>query len=121
MSRDFDDPKAWLKDIDKGIVNAPHTHPGDPNFATRVKELTEQLRHEHHIVASLAELRKQGAALTQNEVAQRWGRVQSRVSSLEADISKIEVATLMDYVRALHGTLEVRITVDNHTYIEQLV
>ena len=49
------------------------------------------------------------------EVAQRWGRVQSRVSSLEADLTKIEVATLMDYVRALHGTLEVRITVDNHT------
>ena len=121
MSRDFNDPKAWLKDIDKGTVNTPHTHPGDPNFATRVNELTERLHHEHHIVTSLADLRKQGAELTQTEVAQRWGRVQSRVSSLEADISKIEVATLMDYVRALHGTLEIRITVDNHTYIEQLV
>ena len=121
MSNDFDDPKAWLENIDKGRVNAPHTHPDDLNFAERVANGTEQLRREHQIVSSLAELRKQGAALTQTEVAQRWGRVQSRVSSLEADLTKIEVATLMDYVRALHGTLEVRITVDNHTYIEQLV
>ena len=65
MSNDFDDPKAWLENIDKGTVNAPHTHPDDPNFAERVTELTEQLRSEHHIVTSLAELRKQGAALTQ--------------------------------------------------------
>ena len=121
MSNDFDDPKAWLENIEQGTVNTPHTHLDDPNFAERVAAGTEQLRREHQIVSSLAELRKQGAALTQTEVAQRWGRVQSRVSSLEADLTKIEVATLMDYVRALHGTLEVRITVHAHTYIEQLV
>ena len=121
MNNNFDDPKAWLENIENGTVNAPHTHPDDPNFADRVADRSEQIRCEHHIVNSLAELRKQGAALTQTEVAQRWGRVQSRLSSLEADLTKIEVATLMDCVRALHGTLEVRITVDNHTYIEQLV
>jgi Helix-turn-helix domain len=121
MSNDFDNPTTWLNNTDHGTVNTPPTHPGDPKFAERVTGLTDQLAREHHVVSSLAELRKHGAALTQTEVAQRWGRVQSRVSSLEADLTKIEVATLMDYVRALHGTLEVRITVDNHTYIEQLV
>ena len=121
MSNEFDDPNAWLENIEQGTVNAPHTHPNDPNIAELVAAGTQRLRSEHQIVSSLAELRKHGAALTQTEVAQRWGRVQSRVSSLEADLTKIEVATLMDYVRALNGTLEVRITVDNHTYIEQLV
>ena len=110
-----------LEDLDKGTVNTPHAYPGDPNFAERVAASTERLQREHHLVSSLAELRKHGAALTQVEVAKRWGRVQSRVSSLEADITNVEVATLMDYVRALKGTLEVRVTVDDHTYIEQLV
>ena len=35
MSNDFDNPNAWLENIDKGTVNTPHTHPDDPNFAER--------------------------------------------------------------------------------------
>ena len=30
MSNDFDNPKAWLENIEKGTVNTPHTHPDDP-------------------------------------------------------------------------------------------
>ena len=59
--------------------------------------------------------------MTQTDVARRWGRAQSRVSSLEADITKPEVSTLMEYVCALGGTLEIRVTVNDHTYIEHLV
>jgi Helix-turn-helix domain len=124
MTTDFDNPNVWLENLDtatKAPRTTDRTHPGDPNFAERVTASTQKLVREHHIVTSLAELRKHGAALTQTEVAQRWGRAQSRVSSLEADLTKIEIATLMDYVRALGGALEVSVTVDNHTYTEQLV
>jgi predicted transcriptional regulator len=59
--------------------------------------------------------------MTQTDVARRWGRAQSRVSTLESDITRPEVSTLMEYVHALGGTLEIRVTVNDHTYIEQLV
>lgn len=36
MSNDFEDPKAWLENIDKGTANTPNTHPDDPNFGERV-------------------------------------------------------------------------------------
>jgi hypothetical protein len=43
------------------------------------------------------------------------------VSSIEgADITTIEIGTLVDYARALNGHVEVRVTVAGHTYIEQL-
>ena len=45
------------------------------------------------------------------------------ISRLEprADITKPEVSTLMEYVHALGGTLEIRVTVNDHTYIEHFV
>jgi hypothetical protein len=51
----------------------------------------------------------------------RWGRTQSRVSAVETDISTLEIGTLIDYVRALGGELNLTITVDDHSYTEQVV
>jgi predicted XRE-type DNA-binding protein len=95
------------------------THPNDPNFAAHVKERTDQLRTEHQLVTSLAELRK-SAALTQTQVAERWGRSQARVSHLETNLHTVEMGSLLQYVNALGGTLEIRVTVGEHTYHEQL-
>jgi predicted XRE-type DNA-binding protein len=98
---------------------AEWTHPDDPNFAARVAARTEELRNEHHVVSSLAELRR-AASLTQTQLAARWGRGQSRVSHLESSIRTVEMGSLLEYVHALGGTLEIRVTVADHTYIEQL-
>jgi predicted XRE-type DNA-binding protein len=114
------EPEDWLADLDKGTINAPLTHPRMPDFAERVAERVAELRTEHQLVASLAELRH-AAALTQTDVARNWGRAQSRVSTIEsADIATIEIGTLVDYARALNGHVEIRVTVNDHTYIEQL-
>ena len=120
----YDDPNTWLESVKRdGFISAaePYTHPEDPDFDQHVRERATELRVQHQIVTTLAELRRSGAAMTQTEVARRWGRAQSRVSSLEADITKPEVSTLMEYVHALGGTLEIRVTVNDHTYVEQLV
>jgi predicted XRE-type DNA-binding protein len=114
------EPEDWLKDLDQGTVNAPLTHPRMENFAERVAERTAELRKEQQLVTSLRELRN-AVALTQTDVARNWGRSQSRVSSIEgADIAPIEIGTLVDYARALNGHVEIRVTVADHTYIEQL-
>lgn len=121
---DFNDPATWLDAVKgEGFVPPPtrYTHPDDPNFHERVMERAAEVRVEHQLVTTLAELRRKGAAITQTELARRWGRAQSRVSSLEADITRPEVSTLIEYVQALGGTLEIRVTVNDHTYIEQLV
>lgn len=47
------EPEDWLTDLDNDTTNAPLTHPRIPDFAERVTEL----RTEHQLVASLAELR----------------------------------------------------------------
>ncbi len=121
---DFNDPTTWLYAVTRdGFVTPPtqYAHPDDTNFHERVLERSAELRAEHQLVTTLAELRRKGASITQTELARRWGRAQSRVSSLEADITRPEVSTLIEYVQALGGTLEIRVTVNDHTYIEQLV
>ena len=113
-------PEDWLTNLDQGTTNAPLTHPRIPDFAERVAERTAELRTEQQLVTSLTELRH-AAALTQTDVARNWGRSQSRVSTIEsADIATIEIGTLVDYARALNGHVEIRVTVNDHTYIEQL-
>jgi predicted XRE-type DNA-binding protein len=111
---------AWLP---KGPIatstNQAWTHPNDPNFAAHVQERVDQLRTEHQLVSSLAELRR-SAALTQTQVAEKWGRSQARVSHLETNLNTVEMGSLLQYVHALGGTLEIRVTVGGHTYHEQL-
>jgi predicted XRE-type DNA-binding protein len=114
------EPEDWLTDLDAGTTNAALTHPRVSDFAERVTERVTELRKEHQLVSSLGELRR-ATALTQTDVARNWGRSQSRVSSIEAaEIASIEIGTLVDYARALNGHVEIRVTVADHTYIEQL-
>jgi predicted XRE-type DNA-binding protein len=123
MSTDFDNPETWLEAVRReGLKIAParHMHPGDANHHQRVTDRADDLRQEQRLVTSLTELRR-ATALTQTDVARNWGRSQSRVSSIEAaDIATIEIGTLVDYARALNGHVEIRVTVADHTYIEQL-
>ena len=123
MSTDFNNPETWLEAVQReGLKPAPerHEHPDDPNHYEHVAERASELRQEQRLVTSLTELRR-ATALTQTDVAHNWGRSQSRVSSIEAaDIATIEIGTLVDYARALNGHVEIRVTVDDHTYIEQL-
>ena len=75
---------------------------------------------EEFAVGSLGELRR-ATALTQSDVAREWGRSQSRVSSFEAtDLANVEIGTLVEYVRALHGELEIRITASGYVFRERL-
>jgi predicted XRE-type DNA-binding protein len=123
MTSDFNNPDAWLDAVQReGFKPAPerHTHPDDPDHHERVNDRVADLRKEHQLVTSLTELRR-ATALTQTDVARNWGRSQSRVSTIEAaDIATIEIGTLVDYSRALNGHVEIRVTVADHTYIEQL-
>jgi predicted XRE-type DNA-binding protein len=97
---------------------ATKTRPG--TATARVAERVTELRKEHQLVSSLGELRR-ATALTQTDVARNWGRSQSRVSSIEAaEIASIEIGTLVDYARAPNCHVEIRVTVADHTYIEQL-
>ena len=115
-----DELAAWLPtETTTRTSPAEWTHPDDPNFADRVRERTNQLRNEHHLVSSLGELRR-AASMTQTQLAAKWGRGQSRVSYLESNIQTVEMGSLLEYVHALGGTLEIRVTVADHTYIEQL-
>jgi predicted XRE-type DNA-binding protein len=113
-------PEDWLTNLDAGITNAPLAHPRMKDFAEQVAIRTSELRNEHQLVESLAQLRRT-AALTQVDVARNWGRSQSRVSSIESGtLASVEIGTLVEYVRALKGTVEIRVTVADHTYIEKL-
>jgi predicted XRE-type DNA-binding protein len=115
------DLAVWATNLDQGRRNATPRHPDDPDFPAHVAEAAQRLEQRHQVVATLAELRRKGSGLTQTQVADRWGRTQSRVSAVETDIATLEIGTLIDYVRALGGELNVTITVDDHSYTEQLV
>lgn len=65
-------------------------------MARLVRDRVAELRNEHQLVDSLAELRR-ATTLTQTDVARNWGRSQSRASSIEAaQIATIEIGTLVD-------------------------
>lgn len=123
MTNNFNNPEEWLDAVQReGFKPASerHTHPDNPNHHELVSDRVAELRNEHQLVDSLAELRR-ATTLTQTDVARNWGRSQSRVSSIEAaEIATIEIGTLVDYARALNGHVEIRVTVADHTYIEQL-
>jgi hypothetical protein len=73
----------------------------------------------HHVVASLAELRR-AVGRTQLDVAEDWGRPQPKVSRLERQPERAEVATLASYVAALDGRLTVEVEIDGETYRYEL-
>jgi hypothetical protein len=74
----------------------------------------------HRVVTSLAELRR-AARCTQVDVAEKWGRPQSKVSRLENDPTRAEIATLLGYITAIGGHLAVEAEIDGETYRYELV
>jgi hypothetical protein len=58
------------------------------------------------------------AALTHPRVSDFAERVTERVTELRKEHQL--VSSLVDYARALNGHVEIRVTVADHTYIEQL-
>jgi len=80
-----------------------------------VARLTEEWLAECSAVA-LGDLRRL-SNLTQVELADRLGVDQPRVSRIErGDLSKIEVGTLVDFVDAMGGNIEVIAWVDGKAY-----
>lgn len=114
-------PQEWLDAVKREgfVMDEPLTHP-DPSFAADLEERMQRREVSHAMVSSLKALR-QAAGLNQTEVGARWNRPQSYVSAVERNPSKVEIATLAGYVRALGGSLTITVKAGDTTYIEDLV
>jgi hypothetical protein len=114
-SHDYTDPQTWLDATSNGrfVVDAGElTRPNDP----AVIDAVEILEIRHHIVDSLAALRREGARMTQTDLATAWGRAQPQISTIESRPERSELATLASYVGAMGGTLTITATVNNYSY-----
>jgi hypothetical protein len=120
---DATSPDDWLDaDPDDATTLDPNTgwtHRGDSIHDEIVAGRTHR-DAVHHIVTSLAEVRR-AAGRTQIDVAQEWGRPQSKVSRLENDPTRAEIATLLGYIAAIGGHLTVEAEIDGETYRYELV
>ncbi len=118
----MNDPKDWMDD-DRDLVyrdaDDKASWRGDDTVEGEITKLVEQRRLEHHMVASLQQLRKI-LCRTQNDVAQTWGRPQSQVSRLESDPLHAELATLLAYIQALGGRLTVEAEISGRIYTVDL-
>lgn len=116
------DPKDWLDDDREPVYRDPDDKAswrGDDTVQGEITKLVEHRRIEHHMVASLQQLRKL-LGRTQNDVAQTWGRPQSQVSRLETDPLHVELATLLAYIQALGGRLTVEAEISGRIYTVDL-
>ncbi len=120
-------PEDWLAGIDEAATVQPverrpedRYEPDNPGFHEAVMDAYDRRVVAHHVVTTLAELRR-AVGRTQIEVAEAWGRPQPKVSRLEADPQRAEVATLTDYVRALGGHLSIEAEIDGEKYRYDLV
>ncbi len=81
----------------------------------------EVARIRHEILSEsranrLADLRR-GVSLTQEQIAERIGVDQPRVSRIErGDLARTEVGSLAAYAEAMGGTLELRVQVGGKSY-----
>ena len=74
----------------------------DPEFARRVAEGVAQRAADHNILAAL----RTAAGLSQEQVAEAWGRAQPHVSRIErSDLTRASLGTITEFVEALGGTL----------------
>jgi hypothetical protein len=59
---DFTDPKDWLTNLENAPVTVEHDqelhHPDGPDYDEHVQDLYARRVATHHVVASLAELRR---------------------------------------------------------------
>lgn len=120
-------PEDWVSGIDEAAMVQPVEHgpddryePGNPGFHEAVMDAYTRRVAAHQVVTTLAELRR-AIGRTQVQVAQAWGRPQPKVSRLESDPSRAEVATLAEYVRAIGGHLCIEAEIDGETYRYDLV
>ena len=112
-------PEDWLPGPDDTFQTGARHHPS-PEFTDALAEARIRTEAAHEIVTTLAQLRR-SVGVTQVELAQRWGRGQSYVSKIERDPAGANMATLIDYVRALGGRLTVTVEAGDHTFVEDLV
>jgi hypothetical protein len=129
MTKRTDKPnEAWTADdwLDAEAEDATTLDP-DATWSHRGESIHDEVvagrdRRDavHRVVTSLAELRR-AAGRTQVDIAQEWGRPQSKVSRLENDPTRAEIATLLGYVAAIGGHLTVEAEIDGETYRYELV
>jgi hypothetical protein len=121
-------PEAWSADnwLDADAEDTTTLDP-DTAWTHRGESIHEEVvagrdRRDalHHVVTTLAELRR-AAGRTQVDIAEDWGRPQSKVSRLESDPTRAEIATLLGYVAAIGGHLTVEAEIDGETYRYELV
>lgn len=105
-------PDEWGRDQE-------WSHP-DPEFGEALTTARQRTEAAHAIVTSLAELRRT-VGLNQAELGERWGHTQSFVSRVERDVTIVEMATLVGYVRALGGRLTVTVEAGDRVFYEDLV
>lgn len=115
-------PEDWLAGMDEAATIELVEHgpddpyePDNPGFHEAVMAAYARRVAAHRVVTTLAELRR-AVGRTQVQVAEAWGRPQPKVSRLEADPSRAEVATLTEYVRAIGGRLSIEAEIDGETY-----
>lgn len=129
MTKRTDKPtEAWTADdwLDADVEDTTTLHP-DTTWTHRGESIHDEVvagrtRRDavHRVVTSLAELRR-AAGRTQVDIAEEWGRPQSKVSRLESDPTRAEIATLLGYVAAIGGHLTVEAEIDGETYRYELV
>ena len=120
-SKDEAELGAWSTQVapDGWVRDQQCSHP-DPAFTGQLAKARRQTEAAHAIVTSLAELRR-AVGLSQTELAERWGHTQSFVSRVERDVTNVEMATLVGYVRALGGRLTVTVEAGDRVFYEDLV
>jgi Helix-turn-helix domain len=129
MTNSTDKPtEAWTADdwLDADAEDTTTLHP-DTTWTHRGDSIHDEVvagraRRDavHRVVTTLAELRR-ATGHTQVDVAEEWGRPQSKVSRLENDPTRAEIATLVGYVVAIGGHLAVEAEIDGETYRYELV
>jgi ribosome-binding protein aMBF1 (putative translation factor) len=112
---------AWNTQVapDEWVRDQQWSHP-DPAFAEDLAKARRQTEAAHAIVTSLAELRR-AVGLSQTELAERWGHTQSFVSRVERDVTNVEMATLVGYVKALGGRLTITVEAGDRILYEDLL
>lgn len=86
-----------------------------PTDEAAVAELRDEILEESR-ANRLADLRR-GARLTQEQIADRIGVDQPRVSRIErGDLARTEVGSLAAYAEAMGGTLELVVHIGGKTY-----
>ncbi|MGC8513196.1 MAG: helix-turn-helix domain-containing protein [Acidimicrobiales bacterium] len=120
-SKDEAELGAWSTQVapDGWVRDQQWSHP-DPAFTDQLAEARRRSEAAHAIVTSLAELRR-AVGLSQTELAEQWGHTQSFVSRVERDVTNVEMATLVGYVKALGGRLTITVEAGDRIFHEDLL